>query len=221
MHRRWDRCTPLTSLVFVVLVVIGAVAAGNEPDGKASGTKVITYYDHHRGSEHLSAILLTLAFIALVFFAASLRSHLRRSGADGLAATVLAGASILAVGQTLTTGFRWALAESPSSLAPDAAQALNAAANDVVLVSAAGWFILAIAAWLAIVRGAALPTWLGWVSLVIGLLVITPLELIGFLVFVVWTAVVGVLVWRRWSDEGAGSTTTTGRAVDEPLSQEV
>jgi hypothetical protein len=56
---------------------------------------------------------------------------------------------------------------APGQLQPAAAQAFNTAANDVVLTSAAGWFIFSVASGLVIIRSRALPSWLGWLSFVI------------------------------------------------------
>src|ERR1700742_1343235 len=102
MHRDWDRAAAWTGVAFVVLVIVGAVTAGSAPGASASGTKVIAFYRDHRTTVHTSCVLLTLAFVALVMFASAFRGFLRRLGSDGLATTVLAGAVILAVGETIT-----------------------------------------------------------------------------------------------------------------------
>lgn len=199
MQRDWDRLAPWTGIAFVVLVVLGAVTAGSAPSASASGTKVIAFYSDHRSAVHTSAVLLTLAFIALLLFAGALRVFLRQLGSDGLAATLLAGAAILTVGQAISASLSWALSDTPSALSPDAAQALNVAANDLVLVSAAGWFIFAGTAWVVVLRYGGLPKWMGWVSLVIAVLVVSPAEFIAFLLFVAWIAVVAVLMILRSS----------------------
>ncbi|MBV9097534.1 MAG: hypothetical protein JO079_05710 [Frankiaceae bacterium] len=193
-----DRLAPWSGAVFVVLVIAGGVMAGNTPGAKATGAKVLSFYLSHHAKSQAAAVLLTLAFVALVLFAAALRTYFRRAGADGLAAALLAGAAILATGQTINVSFTWALAKNAKTLSPTAAQVLNVAQNDVVLASAAGWFIFSSVAWLTIMRTRALPIWVGWVSLVIAVVVLTPLELIGFLLFVIWVAVATVLTARRW-----------------------
>jgi hypothetical protein len=198
-------------MVFVVLVVAGAVMAGNGPDAKASGAKVLSFYTAHHARSQASAVLLTLGFIALVLFAASLRTYFRRAGADGPAAAMLAGAAILATGQTINVSFTWALANNAKTLSATAAQTLNVAQNDIVLASAAGWFIFSAVVWLTIMRTRALPTWLGWVSLVIAVVVLTPVEWIGFLLFVIWVAVATVLTARRWVSPPAADGSTTHR----------
>lgn len=200
----WTRAASLTGAAFTVLVAIGAVLAGSAPADTASGQAVIAFYVKNGARQKASDAFLAFAFVALVFFAGWLRVYFRRQAArDGLTVTALAGASLLAAGQTIGAGLSWSLAAAPGQLAPAAAQALNTAANDLVLTSTAGWFIFSVAAGLAIIRSRALPGWLGWVSFVIAVVVLTPAEFAAFFAFALWTAIVSVLTWRRSRDVGS------------------
>jgi hypothetical protein len=198
--RRWDnwsRAASLTGVAFTVLVAIGAVLDGSTPTDTASGQAVIAFYLKHAARQKTAVVLLAFAFIALVFFAGWLRVYFRRqTSQDGLTVTALAGAALLAAGQTIGAGLAWTLAAAPGQLQPAAAQALNAAKNDMVITSAAGWFIFSVVIGLAIIRSKALPSWLGWLSVVIAIVVVTPAEFAAFLAFAVWTVIVSVLTWR-------------------------
>jgi hypothetical protein len=49
---RWSRYSPLTGVVFVALVLVGGpLLEGNTPGAKASGPRVITFYEAHRSRE--------------------------------------------------------------------------------------------------------------------------------------------------------------------------
>ena len=210
----WDRAASLTGIAFTVLVAVGAVLQGSGPGSNASGQAVIAFYVKNGGRQRASDVFLAFAFVALVCFAGWLRVQFRRQTAhDGLTVTALAGAVLLAARQTIGAGLSWTLGAAPGQLAPAAAQALNAAASDLVLTSAAGWFIFSVAAGTAIIRGKVLPAWLGWVSVVIGIVVVTPAEFAAFLVFAVWTLIVSVLTWRRSAATGPADE----RAVDPVL----
>src|SRR3984885_1273055 len=206
----WDRAASLTGIAFTVLVAIGAMLQGSGPGDNANGQAVIAFYLKNGGRQRASDVFLAFAFVALVCFAGWLRVQFRRQTShDGLTVTALAGAALLAAGQTIGAGLGWTLAAVPGQLAPAAAQALNAAANDMVLTSAAGWFIFSVTAGIAIIRGRTLPAWLGWVSVAIGIVVVTPAEFVAFLLFAVWTVIVSVLTWRNSAvresaDEPAG-----------------
>jgi hypothetical protein len=195
---KWDRAAALTGIAFTVLAAIGAVLQGSSPGDNASSQAVIAFYLKNSGRSRASEVFLAFAFVALVCFAGWLRVQFRRqTGHDGLTTTALAGAALLAAGQTIGAGLGWTLSAAPGQLAPAAAQALNAAANDLVLTSAAGWFIFSVVIGIAIIRGRTLPAWLGWVSVVIGVVVVTPAEFAAFFAFAVWTVIVSVLTWRR------------------------
>ena len=199
MLSRWSRWASLTGVVFVVLVVLGGpVAAGTTPNSKATGVHVIAFFEAHRSRERASAVLLTVAFIVFLFFAGSLRSYLRRTEAvEGLTAVVLAAAAVLAAGQTAGTGLVFALTDAPTHLSPAAAQTLNVLSNDMVLTSAAGFSAFGIASGLAILRGAALPGWLGWISILIGVVIVTPAEFVAAIALAVWIIIVSILIATR------------------------
>jgi hypothetical protein len=70
--------------------------------------------------------------------------------------------------------------------------------NDLVITSAVGFLSFGVVAGVAILRGAALPPWLGWISIAIcSVFVIPPIEFVDFLLFLIWVVVVSVLVTRR------------------------
>jgi hypothetical protein len=194
----WSRAAAFTGVAFTVLVAAGAVLAGSSPANNATGQAVIAFYVKNGARQKASDVFLAFAFIALVFFAGWLRAYFRRQTShDAMTVTAIAGAALLAAGQTIGAGLSWTLATAPGQLQPAAAQALNAAANELVLTSAAGWFIFSVASGLVIIRSKALPAWLGWVSFVIAVVVVTPAEFGAFLAFAVWTVIVSVLTWRR------------------------
>jgi len=61
-----------------------------------------------------------------------------------------------------------------------------------------GVFLMALASFLAILRGAALPRWLAWLALVIAVVsAITPIGFAGFLLFMVWIVIASVLMYIR------------------------
>lgn len=200
MSDRWSRLAPLTGLVFAVLVVVAIVTSGGEtPKANASPAKVIAFYTVHRSETETSAILFALAFLVVVLFAGSLRSYLRRSpGTEGLAAIVLAGGVLMAAGALTVSGAEYGLAHHLTGLTPGAAQAANFVAQELFLPLLGGAFLFAVASGLAILRGARLPKWLGWVAIVMGIVVlIPPAGMVALLAFVIWSVIVSILMYLR------------------------
>jgi hypothetical protein len=200
MIRDWSRWTPLTGVVAALFGVAGAAfeITVNPPASAASGKAVIAFYSANQTGQRAATILLAFAFIFVVFFAGSLRHYLRSTPAgESLASIALAGAAVLAVGQLVGGGLTWGLTDSPGTLDPAAAQALNVLGVGMVLIPTAGLFIFGISIGLAIVRGAELPKWLGWVAIAIGIVVVTPLEGFSYLALVIWMVIVSILIWIR------------------------
>lgn len=54
-----------------------------------------------------------------------------------------------------------------------------------------------IASGIAILRGAPLPNWLGWVAILIGIVVVTPAEFVAVIVLAVWIVIVSILIATR------------------------
>lgn len=195
---RLSRATPLTGVVFAVLAAAAFATAPGAPSSNASGGRVITFYEAHGSSAQTSDSLWMLAFAFLLFFAGSFRTFLRRTPTvEGLSSLVLAGAAVLAAGTGVYFGFDYTLATTSSHVAPAAAQALNVLALKLFFPVSAGGFVFGIGSGLAILRGAPLPNWLGWVAVVIGILTVSPAGLAGLVALIFWTAIVSVLVWRR------------------------
>ena len=196
---RWSKLAPLTGVLFAVLTVVAVITGGETPNADARPGKVIAYYSTHASEVETSSILIALAFLALVLFGGALRSYLRRApGAEGPSALVLAGTVLMAVGVFSTAGIEYSLAHELTHFGPEVAQTLNVLSNELFLPILAGAFVFGVSAGIAILRGAALPKWLGWVIIVLG--VVTLFPPIGFFAlfgFVLWVIVVSILMYQR------------------------
>jgi hypothetical protein len=214
MADRWGRLAQLTGVLFGVMVLVAVFANNSEtPKPSASPAKVVLYYAGHRSEVETSGILFALAFLVLLLFAGALRSYLRRtSGAEGLASLVLAGAVLMAAGALTATGVEYGVAHNLHDLSPEAAKTLNFISSELFLPVLAGGFTFGVCSGLAILRGAALPTWLGWVAIVIGIAVlIPPASFPALFAFVIWSIIVSVLMYRR-----SGSAETIGTPTAQP-----
>ncbi len=214
MTDRWSKLAPLTGVLFGVIVVVAIITGGGEtPDANARPARVIAYYGTHRSEVETSAILFALAFLVLLLFAGALRSYLRRTpAAEGLGSLALAGAVLMAVGALIGTGVEYGLAHQLHHLGPEVAQTLNFLDNELFLPVLAGAFVFGISSGLAILRGAALPKWLGWVAIVLGVVaLIPPTGFFALLGFVIWTIVASILMYRR-----TGAPTDAGATSSQP-----
>jgi len=211
---RLSRLAPLTGALFAVLAVVAIVTGNESPGTSEPPLKIAAYYATHRSEVKTSAVLFALAFLILVLFAAALRSYFRRTpAAEGVSALVLAGAVLMAAGALMSAGVEFGLANEIHHLGPQAVQALNFITEEVSFLPVIGGaFLLAIGSGLAILLGAPLPKWLGWVAVVLGIAaLVPPASFPSLFGFTIWSAIVSILIYRR-----TGQATSVGVVPSEP-----
>jgi hypothetical protein len=208
-----NRLLPLSGIVFVVLVLVSAFIL-DTPDSNASASKVLTFYQAHQNAASASGLLTGLAVIFGLFFFGYLRDYLRQDRATRwLASTAFGGVILFAVGGALSAGSLFALGDQPHVLNAAAAQTLNLIQSDgSVGFTQAGLAVFFLATAVAILRGRLLPAWLGWVSVVLGLVAASlVLTFFAFIATGVWVIVVAVMLWVKAGRAGAEPESTLRR----------
>jgi hypothetical protein len=185
--------------MYISAAVIGSF--NTPPNSSAGGRSVLVFYERHGAAIHAKNILVTFAFLFLLFFVGVLRAHLRRVPAvEGLIALMPAVAAVLLAGTTTVEGIEFVLAGAPDQLSPAAAQTLNILHTDLLLTKAAALFALGILSGLAILVSRLLPRWLGWLAIAFGVAAFTPLQFEAFLALVVWSLGGSALIWTARGD---------------------
>jgi hypothetical protein len=209
----WKRLTPLTGVVFVVLLVISFIVSGDTPDFDDSAQDVVSFYSSHESSQTIGAILGAYAVLFFVFFAGTLRGALRRTEEPPGVLSVVAfgGALLVAVGGATFAGLTFVLADmaDESTIDPAATQALSVLNSEFFIPIAVGTAVFLIAAGIAIVRGAALPAWFGWTGLVIGVLAVTPAGFFAFLAMLAWVLAASLTLYAQARSATAPPPTST------------
>jgi len=199
------RWAGLAGIVYVVLFVVGLIVLMNGlPDSSAPPDEVIRYYRDggNRDHIHIGFLLIVVAVFFFVWFLGSLREVVRRLAGDGLltGVTTAGGAAYAA-----TTLVAFSIDEAIYTMSDDTYRhtvypGLIHAANDAgyVIHSAGGAALgaMIVAASLAALGARALPTWLGWVSVVAGLVVIFSVFFFPWFVIALWLVLASVWVTR-------------------------
>lgn len=197
----WDklgRAVLLLGVLFVALFVAGIILTGSTPGSDAPGKTVISFYQDNKSKEVAGNGILGLGGLFFLFFAGAVWGRLRRSEeAHVLAVVGFAGAVMVAVGASILTGLGFALTDVPDKLDPSAAQALNILGTDLFFTLVVGGAAFSIATGLAIVRSRTLWPWFGWVGVVIGVPLATPLAVVAGIVFLLWVLVLSILLFMR------------------------
>jgi len=195
--RRW---LALSGVGAAVLFAVSFFSGGGTPNDDASAAKVVSYFRDHRVATQVEALLAVIGAVLLVLFAARLREFLRGDGPDrGLLPNVaFGGAVILAAGLMLDSAVTYALVRSSRLGFAGSAQTLNVLSNGDFYPLFGGLALLLLAAGIATVRQPALPRWLGWAAIVIGILSLAgPIGFFGAILGIIWLLVVAVIIFRK------------------------
>ena len=192
----WERFAPLTGVAFVVIVVIGFAIGGSTPGAHASAFKAEDFYTKHHDKQMAAAFIVALAAAFLPFFASTLRRALDWSGGTGRLATASFGGGIIASGGFfLLSTIHVALADAAGKTTPQVTQTLNVLDNNDFIPMSGGLGVFLIASGLAIVRYRALPAWLGWSGLILGIAIFTPAGFFAFLLSGLWIVVTSLVLY--------------------------
>lgn len=198
---RTERWVPLTGVLFTVMIAVAFLISGDTPDTKASGEEVIDHYDK-AGKYYVALIALFLAALAFTWFSSFLRSVLsERTGAPAWLGSVVHGSGVVyTVGLTIFGITQFALLDAADKNQTGVAQTLNVLDNDNFFTTVVGLSALSLGVACLILssRPRPLPSWLGWVALVIGVVsILGPLGFFAFLAFPLWIAAVSIVLFRR------------------------
>ena len=208
-----DWVAPLTGVLFVALVIAAAIIAGDSPDAtEDTAEEVFSFYQENEDEQFVGGLLFGLSAVALLFFAGWLRRVLRDAeGPRGiLSAVALAGAIVLAVGITTAATFSIAIADVADDIEdPVVFQTLNALSWGYWVPFAAGVITFLVATGVSVVRHGALPKWLGWIAIVVGVLMFTPAFIVAAPLAGLWVLAVSIMGAIRGRGGGAPSAPAT------------
>jgi hypothetical protein len=201
----FPRWAGLGAIAYVVLFIGGSVLMfGGEPDTDSPPAKIISYYrdSGHRDKIGIGWAIVILGVFFFLWFLGALRQYLRRIDEDGFLTNVATVGGTIYAALTLTSV---ALNSAIKTMSDDTFHhqvypPLIHAADD------AGWVIhssggigagaLIIAASLAAMRAARIPSWAGWVGMVFGILALASIFGFTQLAIALWLIAAGVLLFR-------------------------
>lgn len=179
MSQRQMWWVPLTGVAFVVVAIVSFLIGGEPKSADDPVREIVAFYVDNDDQIMVGAMLTAVAGVLLIFFAAYLRGVLRGPSGerDSLALVSFVGLTIVAIGFAVDATISFALAEAAEDIDPTAVQALQALWDNDFLPIFMGVVAFHWATGLAILRGAPLPKWIGWLMILLGIVGVTP---IGF-----------------------------------------
>ncbi len=204
---RWERLAPAGALVFLLTMLLGALAVGeSSPDSDRSARDIAAYFADHQGGHLTNTFLVVLgAFVFYPWFLASLWRALRRvEGAGGIGGPAAMVGGITLLGPLLLQAAAWGAAalQAGETRDPTVAAALFDLGNMAFILFPLPAAVLVAATSVAAGGGTLLPGWLVRAGLPVALLMVVAawfgLAPASFVLFGLWLAVVAVLLTRRW-----------------------
>jgi hypothetical protein len=213
---------PLTGALAVAACVGSAVLIGETPDAtEESAAQVAEFYVDNKDEVMGGSALFGLGGLLFVFFGGWLRRLLRDAeGPTGiLSAVAFGGTVVFAAGVAVVATVGFGLADTADDIDPVALEALNAFTWNYFIPFAVGLSLVMVSTGLSIIRHRALPAWLGWIALLIGIACYTPAGFFAAALAGLWILGVSIVcaVQRRGTPPaGAGGATTAGTGEARP-----
>jgi hypothetical protein len=199
-----ERFAPLAGVLFLALVIVIFALSGDSPDPDASTAETVAYWTDSSDKEITAGVLGGLAGVVLIWFGASLRDAVvdAEGGTGRLGRLAFAGTVVAGVGLMINGTIEFAAAESAGDVPGGVTHALSALFSGFFLPLTAGFALTLFALGLAALRTPLLPAWSGWVQIVAGILLFTPIAFFPLIAMVLWIAALGVILFQR----GVGSS---------------
>jgi hypothetical protein len=203
---------PFTGIVFVAIAITVTILIGQGQDATdKTAQEIVNHYTDHNDKEMIASILIGFAGIFILYFGGWIRRVLRDAeGPDGiLSAVAFGGAVVFSAGAAVGGSIHFALADlaDDSVMSPVAIQAINGIDFDMFLFFPVGLGTLVLASGISAVRHGSMPKWMAWLSVVLGVLFVSPVVWVVFFIGPLWFLIVGIWGIRRELTDGAAPAT--------------
>jgi hypothetical protein len=190
---------PLSGVASVLLIVVSFIVVGEPPDLDAPPAEVVSFYTENDSSLQWGAALLALGAFFFLLFSTTIASLLRSDPLrGGVAANFSQGGGIVfAVGATIFAGLAFTAGDAVDDVGPATLQTLHVLEMDMFFTVAVGTAAFLLGSGVGALKARALPSWLAWAAIVIGVIAITPLGFFGFIALGIWTLIASIMLAMR------------------------
>lgn len=200
---------PLTGVGFVVLGIVSFIVQGQPKDANDPVNEIVNFYLDNKDQIIAAQVIGAISGLLLIAFGAYLAKMLRAAdeGSWVLPLLPLVGFVIMVIGFAIDGTILIALAEAADDIEPTSVQTLQALWDNDFLPIALGLMVFLFSFGIAVVRSGALPRWLGWVAILLGIVaLIPPIGFVSFIGGALLIVIVSILLAVRARRDGAAPT---------------
>jgi hypothetical protein len=198
--RTLHRIAPLAGVLFAAASITGDLTIGPFPDGSTAAADLPAYYSAHGGHVALGGTLLGVGGVFFAIFAAAVWARVRGAAVPAVVSgVILIGAAVDTMAD-LNSGAGYNLLGgigADRNVTPQALQALHIYGAEFGVGGGATLFLLGVA--VAGIGYRAVPRWLAWTGLVLGMAQFAPSPY-GFfasMILLLWVAAAGIALAAR------------------------
>jgi hypothetical protein len=190
-NRAW---VPLvTGLGFAVLLIVSIIVTGGPKGADDGPAAVAQWYRDNKDAAEIGSFIGVVAGGLLIFFGAYLRKVLEPGAGLMLSILPLIGLTIVATGAAIDGMLMFAAAE-----AVDDIPAIQAIWDNDFLPFLLGVLVFNWSVGLAVLKSGALPKWMGWASILFGVIGLAgPIGFFGAMGAGLWVIVASILLAMR------------------------
>ena len=190
------RLIPLAGVAYAALILIGDLVIGEYPDSNTSPAELSRYFAAHSDQVRTGGELMIWGGLALGLFGIAVWARVREAtGPSVIAGLVLVGTAVAAVSE-LTGAWSYVTVGNigaDPAVTPEALQASYFGSE----FGGGGGTLLMLGLFAAGVFARAIPRWLAWAALVLGIAAVGPFGFVASMLFLLWTAVTGIVLTVR------------------------
>jgi hypothetical protein len=190
----------VTGLGFAVLLIVSIIVTGSPKSADDGPAEVVQWYTDNKDAAEIGAFISVLAGGLLIFFGGYLRKVLEPGAGTMLATLPLIGVAIVATGAAIDGMLMFAAAEAAGDIPAPEVQTIQAIWDNDFLPFLLGVLVFNWSVGLAVLRSGVLPKWMGWASIVFGVIGIAgPIGFFGAIGAALWIIVASIMLSRRAS----------------------
>ena len=202
-----ERWAPLSGVLFFALIVVTIILTSDSPGATDKTSDVVKYWTDNDTRQIIGNLLGGFAVASLIWFGAVLRSAFEDLGGESkrLALLSFAGALTIGVAGGIASSIGFAVADTAGDVPGTVTQSISVLNEDTFIVFLAGVLVFQAANARVILGYGGLPRWLGWFSVLLVVVSVTPVGFLGLLGSVIWVLIAAIILFNR----GEGTPATT------------